>query len=96
VVVIAAGYEVEMQRFIAANSGLSSRLSHRVRFDDYTTDELITIASQHAAAARYEFSGSAVAARSHPMNCANQTRPRCRCVDLEWRPEYPRSPASSC
>ena len=62
VVVIAAGYEAEMQRFLAANSGLSSRFSHRVRFADYTTDDLVTIASQHAAAAGYEFSGSAVAA----------------------------------
>ena len=61
VVVIAAGYEAEMQRFLAANSGLSSRFSHRVRFADYTTDELVTIASPHAAAG-YEFSGSAVAA----------------------------------
>ncbi len=62
VVVIAAGYEAEMHRFLAANSGLSSRFSHHIRFANYTTDDLVTIASQHAAAAGYEFSGSAVAA----------------------------------
>ena len=62
VVVIAAGYEAEMERFLATNPGLSSRFSHHVRFADYTTDELVTIASQHAATAGYEFSGAAVAA----------------------------------
>ncbi len=62
VVVIAAGYAAEMQRLLAANSGLASRFSHHIRFADYTIDELVTIASQHAAAAGYEFSGPAVAA----------------------------------
>ncbi|MGH3374871.1 MAG: AAA family ATPase, partial [Actinoallomurus sp.] len=66
VVVIAAGYEGEMERFLGANPGLSSRFSHRVRFADYTTDELVTIVSQHAAAAGYELSSATVAAlRAH-------------------------------
>ena len=66
VVVIAAGYEREMERFLAANPGLSSRFSHRVRFTDYDTDELVTIVSQHAATAGYECTGPTVAAlRTH-------------------------------
>jgi SpoVK/Ycf46/Vps4 family AAA+-type ATPase len=62
VVVIAAGYEGEMAGFLATNPGLSSRFSHHVRFADYSVDELVTIVSQHAAVAGYEFSTGAVAA----------------------------------
>ncbi|MDN3357662.1 right-handed parallel beta-helix repeat-containing protein [Actinomadura sp. DC4] len=66
VVVIAAGYEGEMERFLGANPGLSSRFSHRVRFADYSTDELVTIVSQHAATAGYELGSATVAAlRAH-------------------------------
>jgi Cdc6-like AAA superfamily ATPase len=66
VVVIAAGYEGEMESFLGANPGLSSRFSHRVRFADYTTDELVTIVSQHAAGSGYELSSATVTAlRSH-------------------------------
>jgi hypothetical protein len=54
VVVIAAGYTGEMERFLAANPGLSSRFSRHVHFEDYSSDELVTILSQHAAAAGYE------------------------------------------
>jgi SpoVK/Ycf46/Vps4 family AAA+-type ATPase len=66
VVVIAAGYDGEMGKFLDANPGLSSRFSHRVRFADYTTDELVTIVSRHAAGAGYELSSATVAAlRTH-------------------------------
>jgi SpoVK/Ycf46/Vps4 family AAA+-type ATPase len=54
VVVIAAGYTGEMDTFLAANPGLSSRFSRQVMFEDYTSDELVTIFGQHAAAAGYE------------------------------------------
>jgi SpoVK/Ycf46/Vps4 family AAA+-type ATPase len=66
VVVIAAGYEGDMGRFLDANPGLSSRFSHRVRFADYSTDELVTIVSQHAGSAGYELAAATVAAlRTH-------------------------------
>ncbi|RKT83052.1 AAA+-type ATPase, SpoVK/Ycf46/Vps4 family [Saccharopolyspora antimicrobica] len=66
VVVIAAGYEREMEGFLAANPGLSSRFSHRVRFADYTPDELVTIVNQHATDTGYECTGPTVAAlRTH-------------------------------
>jgi SpoVK/Ycf46/Vps4 family AAA+-type ATPase len=66
VVVIAAGYEEDMTRFLSTNPGLSSRFSHRVRFADYTTDELVTICNQHAATAGYECTAATVAVlRAH-------------------------------
>ncbi|PWV80015.1 AAA+-type ATPase, SpoVK/Ycf46/Vps4 family [Prauserella marina] len=69
VVVIAAGYEREMAGFLDANPGLSSRFSHRVRFADYTADELVTIVNQHATETGYECTGPTVAAlRTHFAN----------------------------
>lgn len=66
VVVIAAGYEREMNGFLATNPGLDSRFSHRVSFANYTPDELVTIVNQHATQAGYECTGSTVAAlRGH-------------------------------
>lgn len=66
VVVIAAGYEREMDGFLATNPGLDSRFSHRVRFANYTPDELVTIVNQHATQAGYECNGPTVAAlRGH-------------------------------
>ncbi len=54
VVVIAAGYAGEMEAFLAANPGLSSRFSHRIDFEDYTPDELVRIVNQHAGATGFE------------------------------------------
>ncbi|MFJ2477813.1 right-handed parallel beta-helix repeat-containing protein [Streptomyces sp. NPDC087659] len=54
IVVIVAGYTHEMEQFLASNPGLSSRFSRRVEFEDYSSDELVTIVRQHAASAGYE------------------------------------------
>ncbi|WP_262061183.1 right-handed parallel beta-helix repeat-containing protein [Streptomyces sp. STR69] len=54
IVVIAAGYTEEMQRFLASNPGLASRFSRFVEFENYTTDELIDIIRGHAATSGYE------------------------------------------
>jgi probable Rubsico expression protein CbbX len=43
-VVIFAGYADRMETFFSSNPGLSSRVSHHVRFDDYTKTELTKIA----------------------------------------------------
>ena len=42
-VVIAAGYEEEMQRFISANPGLKSRFTHFFHLEDYKPEELYRI-----------------------------------------------------
>ncbi|MFF3713935.1 right-handed parallel beta-helix repeat-containing protein [Streptomyces phaeochromogenes] len=54
VVVIVAGYTEEMERFLDSNPGLSSRFSKYVQFEDYSTDELVTIVSRHATTSGYE------------------------------------------
>jgi nitrous oxidase accessory protein NosD/Holliday junction resolvasome RuvABC ATP-dependent DNA helicase subunit len=54
VVVIVAGYPDQMERFVAANPGLSSRFSRTLYFDDYTPDELVRIVSHQAAAHQYQ------------------------------------------
>ncbi|MEU5977623.1 right-handed parallel beta-helix repeat-containing protein [Streptomyces sp. NPDC047315] len=48
VVVIVAGYTEEMRGFLSSNPGLASRFSRSVEFEDYTTDELLTIMGRHA------------------------------------------------
>ncbi|MFE0267839.1 right-handed parallel beta-helix repeat-containing protein [Nocardiopsis alba] len=50
VVVIVAGYNAEMQRFLDSNPGLASRFSHHVRFEDYSDEELVSIVDGMAAA----------------------------------------------
>ncbi|WP_030618845.1 right-handed parallel beta-helix repeat-containing protein [Streptomyces fulvoviolaceus] len=54
VVVIVAGYTDEMNRFLASNPGLASRFSRHVEFPDYSSEELVTIVGQHAAASGFE------------------------------------------
>ncbi|MFY1632201.1 right-handed parallel beta-helix repeat-containing protein [Solwaraspora sp. WMMB335] len=66
VVVIAAGYESDMARFLTANQGLASRFSRQIRFGNYSTDELVTIVNHHATAAGYECTGPTIGAlRAH-------------------------------
>ena len=42
-VIIVAGYEEEMQRFIESNPGFKSRFNKYISFEDYKPEELIQI-----------------------------------------------------
>ena len=43
-VVIVAGYEADIDKFLQTNSGLASRFTQRIRFRSYTADQLVAIA----------------------------------------------------
>ncbi|MBO4274214.1 AAA family ATPase [Microbispora triticiradicis] len=58
-VIILAGYEREMDAFLATNPGLASRFSQRVAFPSYSPSELAEIANLQAAAAGDRFDASA-------------------------------------
>ncbi|MGC4747912.1 right-handed parallel beta-helix repeat-containing protein [Micromonospora sp. DT201] len=60
VVVIVAGYPSEMTRFVNTNPGLASRFSRTLTFDDYTTDELVSIVRHQAADHEYHLTPEAV------------------------------------
>jgi SpoVK/Ycf46/Vps4 family AAA+-type ATPase len=55
-VVIAAGYEKEMQNFISANPGLKSRFTHFLHLEDYNTDELFELFKLYAKKDNYVIS----------------------------------------
>ncbi|MFI6078710.1 AAA family ATPase [Actinoplanes sp. NPDC051343] len=62
VVVIVAGYEREMENFLAANAGLASRFSRHIRFENYAADELVAIFQRLAGSTGYECPGATLAA----------------------------------
>ena len=62
VVVVAAGYSADMQRFLQANPGLESRFSRTIEFDNYSPAELVTIVENNCARHDYHLDPGAASA----------------------------------
>lgn len=58
-ILILAGYPAEMERFVEANPGLSSRLPIHLRFPDYSLRELSAIADRMVVARQYALASGA-------------------------------------
>lgn len=59
VVVIAAGYTAEMERFLTVNPGVASRFSRTITFSDYAPEELLRIVEQQAEEHEYRLASGA-------------------------------------
>ncbi len=55
-VLILAGYTIEMEEFLTANSGLKSRFPNIIEFPDYTGKELLEISKSIAKSKGYTIS----------------------------------------
>ena len=55
IVIILAGYTKEMSEFLAANSGLSSRIPNRFDFEDYSAAEIAEIGRLQLAKNKYQY-----------------------------------------
>jgi SpoVK/Ycf46/Vps4 family AAA+-type ATPase len=53
-VVVVAGYEEDMDRFLSSNPGLASRFARRLRFHDYDDTQLVAIFASMAASTGIE------------------------------------------
>ncbi|WP_199757765.1 right-handed parallel beta-helix repeat-containing protein [Micromonospora sp. Llam0] len=62
VVVIAAGYSADMERFLRANPGLESRFSRTIEFANYSPAELVTIVENQCAGHDYQLDPAAASA----------------------------------
>lgn len=59
-IVIMAGYEKEMKDLIEMNTGISSRFPYTFHFEDYSIDELVSIASHIVTKQNYRFTPEAM------------------------------------
>ncbi|TVP68877.1 MAG: AAA family ATPase [Nitriliruptor sp.] len=73
-VVIVAGYPEEMTDFIASNPGLSSRFPRTIHFPDYTTSELLAIATHQADRSGYRFTGDGLSALQAHLDTMTRSR----------------------
>jgi len=73
-VVIAAGYPVEMNRFLDANPGLQSRFNKSLSFPDYAPEELMEIFLRLCMESDYKLSEPAQVKLSAYFHVAYQNR----------------------
>lgn len=73
-VVILAGYKDRMDTFFQSNPGMSSRIAHHIDFPDYTTAELLDIATKMVGNMHYHLDEKAVAAM-HEYIALRQAQP---------------------
>ena len=59
-VVIVAGYDNPMEKFLRSNEGLKSRFSRHIHFDDFSTDELVEIFQLICSEGGYEIGSAAL------------------------------------
>jgi len=65
--VIVAGYQEEMRRFLESNPGLSSRFNRYIHFEDYCDSELVEVFKNMATSNKYEIDEGAYIAISDAM-----------------------------
>ena len=73
-VAILAGYKDRMDTFFQSNPGMSSRIAHHIDFPDYTTAELLDIATKMVGNMHYHLDEKAVAAM-HEYIALRQAQP---------------------
>lgn len=73
-VVILAGYSIEMEEFLESNSGLKSRFPNIIDFPDYTGEELLAIAKITAKSKGYTIDESCEAPLLEYFNMVQATR----------------------
>ena len=77
-VVIAAGYQNEMQNFLRMNPGLDSRFGHKIHIEDYTSEELFNILLLQMKKANFVFSvddnAEKIAQNAIKELCKNKTK----------------------
>ncbi len=59
-VVIVAGYDNPMEKFLRSNEGLKSRFSRHIHFDDFSADELVEIFQLSCSKGGYEIGSEAL------------------------------------
>ena len=74
--VIIAGYQPEMEAFLATNSGLASRFGETVRFEDYGPVELLAIFEKFATDSDYAPDDGARAELERTLERLHATRDR--------------------
>jgi SpoVK/Ycf46/Vps4 family AAA+-type ATPase len=72
--VICAGYTVEMDRFLASNSGLASRFAETIRFADYAPGELVAILERFGGGSDYELDDDARAGATRVLTEWHEAR----------------------